>query len=92
MKFHDKYPALANFLGAWFPDADLEDLEDQEVVANFLQTPNQNVHNAVRIELGRLLNNSDLLPYEDISQEANRYFENERECRSWLLMVKDKLG
>lgn len=91
MKFRDKYPKLANFLGAWFPDADLENLEDREVIAHFLQTPNKDEHNAVRGELEKLLNDSEPLSCDDVGQEAN-HFENEKECRLWLSMVKDELG
>ena len=91
MRLREKYPKLANFLGTWFPDADLESLNDQDVIANFLQTPNLDEHNAVRSELKKLLNKNDSLPYDDIGQEANRYFESEDDCRSWLLMLSNEL-
>lgn len=90
MRLREKYPKFANFLGAWFPDADLEGLDDKDVIANFLQTPNLDEHNVVRAELKKLLNESELLPYDDISQEANRYFESEDECRAWLLMLNNE--
>jgi len=92
MNFREKYPKLANFLGAWFPDADLEDMEDREVVTKFLRTPNREEHNAVRSELEKLLNESEPLPCDDVGQEANRYFESENDCRSWLSMVREELG
>jgi hypothetical protein len=92
MKFRDKYPKLANFLGAWFPDAGIEDLDDREVIAKFLRTPNQDEHNAVRAELGKLLSESEPLPWDDIGKEANRHFKSGEECRLWLSMVKEELG
>lgn len=92
MKLRDKYPKLANFLGAWFPDADLEALDDRQVIAKFLRTPDQYEHNAVRGELVKLLDESAPLPWDDVGREANRHFESEEECRSWLSIVKDELG
>lgn len=91
MRLREEYPKLANFLGTWFPDADLEGLDDPDVIANFLQTPNLDEHNAVRDELKKLLNECRTLPYDDIGQEANRYFESEDECRAWLVMLSNEL-
>jgi hypothetical protein len=75
-----------NFLGAWFPDADLEGVEDDaQVVRNFIDTGNHVKIHAVVVGLRDVLN-SNPLPVERISDEANRYFENEGECRDWLQM------
>lgn len=91
MKIQEKCPKLSNFFGSWFPDADLEGLEDHEVVANFLRTPNKSEHDMVRTELDNLLTEPGALPFDDIGKEANRYFKTEEECRLWLLMLKHKL-
>ena len=92
MRLRDKYPTLANFLGGWFPDSYPDYLDDHEVVAEFLRTPNHAEHNVVRAELERLLGESEPLPWGDIVREANRHLESEEECRSWLSMLKDELG
>lgn len=92
MRLRDQYPKLANFFSSWFPDADLDGLEDQDVVAEFLRTPNVDEHNAVRAELERLLNQSETLPCEDIGKEANRFFESEDDCRSWLSLLNNEFN
>jgi hypothetical protein len=86
-----QFNRLRNFLGAWFPDADIEGLGDKEVVESFLNTPNKQEHGAVRHELAELLRLVDL-PVETISKEANRHFESDAECRRWLEQVAEWLG
>lgn len=36
MTFQEKYPKLFQFFAGYFPDADFEDLTDEEVVSNYL--------------------------------------------------------
>ena len=73
-----------NFLGSWFPDADFEGVEDDaQVVRNFIAVGDHEEIHAVVVGLREVLN-SNPLPVERISDEANRYFENEGECRDWL--------
>lgn len=74
---------LWNFLGSWFPDADVEGLDDSQVVRNFLATGNQHEIELVRHQGQRLLS-LEALPVEKIALEANRYFEDENACRAWL--------
>jgi hypothetical protein len=73
-----------NFLGAWFPDSDLEGVEsDDEVVLNFLRTENASKIKQVYLGGQEVLAMKDL-PVQHISEEANRYFETASECREWL--------
>lgn len=78
-----KYPVLWNFLGCWFPDADLENLTDEEVVTDFLNVRDKEMEMQVLKEMKSLLI-EDNFPCDEISDQANRYFESEEECRSWL--------
>lgn len=83
--------SLWNFLGSWFPDADYEGFDtDEEVVQSFLQTGNVEWINTVREQCERVLA-LDKLPVEKVSNEANRHFEDEQECRSWLVEISKAL-
>jgi len=84
MKLRDNYTKLANFLGSWFPDADLEGLDDSEVILEFLRTPNKEEHESVYLELESLLGAPGPMPWKEVGEEANRHFEGEAECRQWL--------
>jgi hypothetical protein len=73
-----------NFVGAWFPDADLEGVDDDEqVVRNFVATKNHGRIEQVYLGCREVLA-MDPLPVDRITDDANRYFENEMECREWL--------
>lgn len=90
MSHDSERETLWNFLGSWFPDADLEGYSDAEVVQNFLDVGNTPELTKVREQLMQLLNDIDL-PIDRVSKEANRYFKSETECRAWLNMVYSKL-
>ena len=80
-----------NFLGSWFPDADLENVpDDQQVVRNFLGTKNARKIEQVRSGCDEILA-VPKLPMERIMAEANRHFDTEEECRVWLLMCRSTL-
>jgi hypothetical protein len=73
-----------NFVGSWFPDADLEGvLDDRQVVRNFISTKNTPKVEAVLQGLREVLD-MEPLPVQRVSQEANRHFESESDCRTWL--------
>lgn len=73
-----------NFLGSWFPDSDLEGVEsDDEVVFNFLRTRNTPKIEQVYLGGQEVLAMQEL-PVQRISEEANRYFATDSECREWL--------
>jgi hypothetical protein len=80
-----------NFLGAWFPDADLEGTDDDiEVVHNFLKTGNTREIAYVLAGCEQVLSMNPL-PTKRISDEANRYFANESDCKSWLEQLRKAL-
>ena len=88
----DEYEEFWNFLGSWFPDADIEGVDsDEEVVRNFLATGNTEKINTVRTQCGQVMA-MDALPIEKITTEANRYFSDERECRAWLKEIASVLN
>lgn len=86
MKFADQYPDLANFLGAWFPDADLEGRTDEEVCRAYLQTVSAPQLEAVVVQAGHLLADGSA-SWEDVGREANRSFRDADEARQWLTAV-----
>ncbi len=88
----DEYEEFWNFLGSWFPDADIEGVpSDEQVVRNFLATGNSERINTVRTQCKQVIA-MDVLPIEKIMAEANRYFEGERECRAWLKAIAATLN
>jgi hypothetical protein len=81
-----------NFLASWFPDADLEGFDnDEDVVQSFIDTGNAATVSAVYGGCRQVLR-SQVLPWERISEEANRFFESETECRSWLTTLTQVLA
>jgi hypothetical protein len=91
MSYRDRFPAVANFFGTWFPDADIEGRTDEEVTKAFVASRNFSLIMVVRSELISLLQ-SAVIPWEEIGEDANRYFEDERDCRLWLSKVEQGLG
>lgn len=86
MPFREDYPKLSNFLGSWFPDADLEEMSDEEVARKFKSISNAVERDAVLEEGERLLRQT-ALPLEEVEDEANRSFEDEDDARRWLSSV-----
>lgn len=87
MAFSDEFPQLSNFLGSWFPDADLEGLSHEEIVAEYLESVSSERYGAVTSELDRLLGR-EKVSFRDVSDESNIYFDNEPECRKWLEQIR----
>ena len=83
MVFRKEYPRLANFLGCWFPDADLEGATDGEVVATFVQVSSRREVEACVAEGERLLKCAEF-PYREVAKEANRHFGDEEDGRRWF--------
>jgi hypothetical protein len=76
-----------NFVGSWFPDADLEGvLDDRQVVRNFINTKNTPKVEAVLQGIQEVLV-MEPFPVQRVSQEVNRHFESEHDCRTWLQAV-----
>lgn len=81
-----------NFLGTWFPDADLEGVvDDEQVVRNFLATKNARKIERVRCGCAEILAMPEL-PMDRIMDEANRHFDTKEQCRDWLLMCHSTLS
>ena len=91
MTYRHKFPTLANFFGTWFPDADIEERTDEETATAFVATGNILLLRSVQAELICLLQ-SNVVPWQEIGDDANRYFEDEADCRRWLLDVGQALG
>jgi hypothetical protein len=78
----DRYPALTNFLGSWFPDADLEGRSDAEAAKAFAGVDPDEKSLVAR--QAREILKLEEFPWQEVGFEANRYFENEEQARSWL--------
>ena len=89
MNFQAKYPILWNFFAAHFPDADFENLTDEQVVAGYKSIVNKEALNKVIEELDRLI--TDTSCWEQAADDANRYFANQAENLDWLNMVRKGL-
>ncbi len=86
MSLDQRYPHLANFLGTWFPDADLEGKSDTEVARQFAESVRPEERKAA-IKQGKDLLNSAPFPWKEISRESNRCFANAEEAKHWLSAV-----
>ncbi|WP_418124359.1 hypothetical protein ACNFU2_06875 [Chryseobacterium sp. PTM-20240506] len=96
MDFKKKIPNLYQFFGAYFPDADFDDLTDEEVVENYITDCNKSevsikTLGKVKEELLILIENIDSY-WQEVGDEANRYFENSNDALEWLMMIKKELN
>ena len=96
MSFEQKFPELFQFFGAYFPDADFEGISDEEVVARYVsdclksEVSTKGLAEA-KSELNSLLSCVDEY-WDEVSREANRYFESPYQALEWLKMVKSNLN
>ncbi|AKK73615.1 hypothetical protein OK18_14310 [Chryseobacterium gallinarum] len=96
MNFESEFPQLTQFFGAYFPDADFENLTDKEVVSNYIADCNKSEASKKILkivkekELPALINNVEV-HWEYVRDEANRYFENSQDALKWLNMIKKEL-
>ena len=95
MLFSKEYPKLSNFIGSWFPDYDVDDLSDEEVVTKFVEQSAETNVKQILNELEVLLQQTDI-PYDEVGKEANLYFSASEDCSYWLRgiqpMIKEKLN
>lgn len=94
MGLNEEYPDIFQFLG-YFPDADFENLTDEEVVAIYLhdcyQSDDPDNHlKKLKIELQSLMSRITFF-WKDVEIEANRHFDNEREALDWLKIIQREL-
>ena len=87
LAFQKQYPDLSNFLGACFPDADLEDLSDTEVAEEFALFSSSPEDRRLVLEQGSLLLALEPFPWKAVGDEANRYFTGPVEAKEWLSSV-----
>ena len=74
---------MYGFFSAWFPDADLEGLTDDEVVKEYLKTISPEEAKTVAAECEALLSQAEL-PLDRIAETACRKFDTRDEARAWL--------
>lgn len=95
MNFKDRFPHLVQFFGGYFPDADLDDLTDKEVVLGYIKDSNKSEFSKKSLEKAK--QELSILIYEidsywqDVEDEANRYFEDSQGALKWLNMIKLEL-
>lgn len=82
-RLHD----LANFLGTWYPDADLDGLSDMEVAHKFKCAATSVELQQVIEQLDELLSSNDI-DLREVSEEANRSFRSLSECEDWLRAIR----
>ncbi|BET97920.1 contact-dependent growth inhibition system immunity protein [Xenorhabdus taiwanensis] len=91
MSFREKYKNLYNFFGAWFPDADFEDLTDEEIVISFKKVTSNEVINAALDEISSLLVEDASFPLDEIIDSTNIHFEDKADCINWLINIQSYL-
>ncbi|KAA1247715.1 contact-dependent growth inhibition system immunity protein [Aquimarina sp. RZ0] len=84
----EKYPYLFQFFTGYFPESDLDQLTDYEVVQKYLKENSETVLTKTKKELQELLNDGDI--WKEIGIEINRYFGNDKEIKAWLEMVSSQ--
>lgn len=95
MNFTNDYPRLFQFFAGYFPDADLDDLTDEEVVRNYNSDCNNSERSKTELQqlkadLTRLMANIGHY-WKEVGEEANRYFTGPDEARVWLDLIKTEL-
>ena len=90
MSIVNQLPTLFSFIAAWYPDADLEGMDDREVVRAYLKTVTTNERAKAISECKQLLEVSPL-PLQVIADQAWRLFPSDAECRVWLEMILQEL-
>lgn len=90
-----KYPELFQFFGGYFPDADLEGITDEEVVSRYISDCNASERSKLELEnatkeLEDLINNINEY-WQEVGEEANRYFRTSDEVLEWLEMIRREL-
>ncbi|MCH5720503.1 contact-dependent growth inhibition system immunity protein [Niabella hibiscisoli] len=95
MSFKKSYPVLYQFFGAYFPDADIEGLTDEEVTTNYIIDSNKSEKSKTELEQTKKELSSLMCNIEDywqeVSDESNRFFESPSDALEWLAMINHKL-
>ncbi len=96
MSFKSKFPELFQFFSGYFPDADFDNIEDEEIVAKYIISSKKTEKakedlERIKIELIILIGEVELY-WRDISEDANRYFKDSSEALKWLLMINEEIN
>lgn len=95
MNFIKDFPNLFQFFGGYFPDADFNNLIDEDIVSEYvLEHVRNNDYKKIQeliIDIDRLIDNVNSY-WEEFGEEANRYFENSQEALEWLIMIRQELS
>ncbi|MBW7675547.1 hypothetical protein [Chryseobacterium chendengshani] len=95
MNFIKDFPNLFQFFGGYFPDSDLDNLTDEDIVSkyvlqHFLNNDYKKIEELI-VDIERLINGIDSY-WVEVGDEANRYFENSQDALRWLNMIKVELN
>lgn len=77
--FRDVFPEMYTLLTAWFSD----DGNDAKVIKEFIEEESEKMHKKV-VEEGKALLAGDKKYCEQISDLANRAFDNQKQSEEWL--------
>ena len=77
--FRDVFPEVYTLLTAWFSD----DGKDDKVIKEFINEESTEMHKKV-VEEGKALLAGDKKYCEQISDLANRAFDNQQQSEEWL--------
>jgi hypothetical protein len=80
-----EYTNLSQFLTGYFPDADLDELTDEEVVYEFVNSNPKEIVTTTKRELEKIID--DNVFFEEIGFLANRYFKYQEEVLEWLEII-----
>jgi hypothetical protein len=76
MPLSQEYTNLSQFLTGYFPEADLDELTDEQVVQEFVYS------NPKEIVMVKIIEENAF--FDEIGFLANRYFKNQEEVLEWL--------
>lgn len=82
MSLSQEYTNLSQFLTGYFPDADLDELTDEQVVHEFVSSNPQEIVMVTKNELEKIIEENTF--FDEIGFLANRYFKNQDEVLEWL--------
>ena len=96
MKFNEAYYRLDQFFSGYFPDADFDNLTDEEVVAHYIDDCSKSKKSMLdlaqtKIEIELLISEIEIY-WEEVMDSANRHFRNSNEALNWLKMIKIELN
>ena len=86
----NKYSKLFNFLGAWFPDMDIEDITEEEVVEKYKKTIEQDELKSIILDIQNIKIEIDNY-WEQVMKETNLFFKNSNEVSEWLDLINQYL-